>query len=178
MPDLTAGVGPGALPRRRFGFHLATHRFPAQVLQPGESAVAAARGEPESQVPGKRRGYPHCRGPIQPRRSAGALQISPESIKSHLIYPLYRLRWQIELIFKACKNSLNADEITSCNDNIFVRIGTASCSDQVIDPNAFVSRFRLYRFLISSIESPEVSAMIVMLNFTSIAVPFSVGGAR
>ncbi len=35
-----------------------------------------------------------------------------------LIYPLYRLRWQIELIFKACKNSLNANEISSCDDNI------------------------------------------------------------
>ncbi len=56
-------------------------------LRPGESAVAAARGEPESQVLGKRRGYPHCRGPIRPRRSAGALQISPESIKSLRVYP-------------------------------------------------------------------------------------------
>lgn len=37
---------------------------------------------------------------------------------AYLIYPLYRLRWQIELIFKACKNSLNANEITSANDNI------------------------------------------------------------
>ena len=37
---------------------------------------------------------------------------------AYLIYPLYRLRWQIELIFKACKNSLNAGEITSCNANI------------------------------------------------------------
>jgi IS4 transposase len=34
---------------------------------------------------------------------------------AYLIYPLYRSRWQIELIFKACKNSLNADEITSTN---------------------------------------------------------------
>ena len=35
------------------------------------------------------------------------------------IYWLYRIRWQIELIFKGCKRSLNLDEkVTSNNDNI------------------------------------------------------------
>jgi len=37
---------------------------------------------------------------------------------AYLMYPLYRLRWQIELIFKACKNSLNANSIPSENSNI------------------------------------------------------------
>jgi len=32
-----------------------------------------------------------------------------------MIYPLYRLRWQIELIFKACKQSLNVNRLTSNN---------------------------------------------------------------
>ena len=45
---------------------------------------------------------------------------------AYLIYPLYRLRWQIELIFKACKNSLNADEIPSCNDDIIENLLLAS----------------------------------------------------
>ncbi len=45
---------------------------------------------------------------------------------AYLIYPIYRLRWQIELIFKACKNSLNADEITSCNDDIIENLLLAS----------------------------------------------------
>jgi len=45
---------------------------------------------------------------------------------AYLIYPLYRLRWQIELIFKACKNSLNADEITSANKNIIENVLLAS----------------------------------------------------
>lgn len=39
-------------------------------------------------------------------------------VAAFLIYPLYRLRWQIELIFKACKNSLDASEIPSANANI------------------------------------------------------------
>jgi len=32
--------------------------IPGKALRPGESAVAAARVEPEAQVPGKRRWYP------------------------------------------------------------------------------------------------------------------------
>lgn len=43
-----------------------------------------------------------------------------------LIYPLYRVRWQIELIFKACKNSLNANQITSENKNIIESLLLAS----------------------------------------------------
>lgn len=37
---------------------------------------------------------------------------------SSTIYSLYRIRWQIELIFKSCKNSLNANQITSNEENI------------------------------------------------------------
>ena len=40
-------------------------------------------------------------------------------INSSAIYSLYRIRWQIELIFKGCKRSLNVDEkMTSNNNNI------------------------------------------------------------
>ena len=42
------------------------------------------------------------------------------------MYPLYRLRWQIELIFKACKNSLNANQITSGEENIIDSLLLAS----------------------------------------------------
>jgi len=41
------------------------------------------------------------------------------TISATVIYTLYRIRWQIELIFKGCKRSLNLDEkMTSNNDNI------------------------------------------------------------
>ncbi len=43
-----------------------------------------------------------------------------------LIYPLYRLRWQIELVFKACKQSLNANRLTSNNSNIIESLLLAS----------------------------------------------------
>lgn len=45
---------------------------------------------------------------------------------AYLMYPLYRLRWQIELIFKACKNSLNANQITSGDENIIESLLLAS----------------------------------------------------
>jgi len=43
-------------------------------------------------------------------------------VSAELIYSLYRLRWQIELIFKACKDSLNADGIPSSNQNIIASL--------------------------------------------------------
>lgn len=52
--------------------------------------------------------------------------LSNLSVAAAIIYPLYRLRWQIELIFKACKNSLNADAITSANKNIIETLLLAS----------------------------------------------------
>ncbi len=48
------------------------------------------------------------------------------TVAASLIYPLYRIRWQIELIFKACKNSLNANQITSENKNIIESLLLAS----------------------------------------------------
>ena len=42
-----------------------------------------------------------------------------------LIAPLYRLRWQIELLIKAAKQSLNLDEIPSENENIIINICVA-----------------------------------------------------
>jgi len=47
-------------------------------------------------------------------------------VAPHLIYPLYRLRWQIELVFKACKQSLNANRLTSNNSNIIESLLLAS----------------------------------------------------
>lgn len=43
-----------------------------------------------------------------------------------VIYPLYRLRWQIELMFKGCKQSLNLDGIASGNKNIIESLLLAS----------------------------------------------------
>ena len=47
-------------------------------------------------------------------------------VVASIIYPLYRVRWQIELIFKACKSSLNANQIPSTNENIIESLLLAS----------------------------------------------------
>jgi hypothetical protein len=39
-------------------------------------------------------------------------------ISSFIIYPLYRLRWQLELVWKSWKTFLHMDEIKTANKNI------------------------------------------------------------
>ena len=58
--------------------------------------------------------------------------VSNLSIPGKLIYPLYRLRWQIELIFKAGKSSLNLSDIPSKNYNIIVNLMLASIITNII----------------------------------------------
>jgi hypothetical protein len=48
-----------------------------------------------------------------------------------VIYPLYRLKWQVELIFKGCKSSLNADRMTSRNPLIIQNLLLASLAGQL-----------------------------------------------
>lgn len=54
------------------------------------------------------------------------------SAPATLIYTLYRLRFQIELIFKGCKQSLNANAITSNDANIIESLLLASIAAHLI----------------------------------------------
>ncbi|MGK5093228.1 transposase [Deltaproteobacteria bacterium TL4] len=49
-----------------------------------------------------------------------------------IMYPLYRLRWQIELIFKGIQQSLKANRLTSNNSNIIESLLLASMAAQLI----------------------------------------------
>jgi len=71
---------------------------------------------------------------------------------AYLIYPLYRLRWQIELIFKACKNSLNANQITSGDENIIESLLLASMA-------AHLSSHTLFNIGIEQVEEDQQVAM-------------------
>ena len=53
-------------------------------------------------------------------------------VSANVIYPLYRLRWQIELIFKGCKRSLNAERLTSNQSNIIESLLLASIAAHLI----------------------------------------------
>ncbi len=53
-------------------------------------------------------------------------------IKGEIIYPLYRIRWQIELVFKAGKSSLHFADLTSSNFNIIINLMLASIITNLI----------------------------------------------
>jgi len=56
VPDVIVGLTRDDLPTA--ALDLAMHRTQTKALRLGESAVAAARVEPDAQVPGKHRWYP------------------------------------------------------------------------------------------------------------------------
>jgi len=69
-------------------------------------------------------------------------------ISASIIYSLYRLRWQIELIFKSCKNSLNADAIPSANPNIIESLLLASIA-------AHLSTCSIYEIALNSLSQEK-----------------------
>lgn len=82
------------------------------------------------------------------------------SITAVIIYSLYRLRWQIELIFKACKNSLNANAIPSSDRNIIESLLLASIA-------AHLSSQTIYEIALTAL-SPEESLAISCQRTTHI----------
>lgn len=94
-------------------------------------------------------------------------------IAAHLIYPLYRLRWQIELIFKACKQSLNANRLTSNNSNIIENILLASiaahlASHTILD--VVIPHTRQMKQLAISIQRTAKIAVLLASDFINFLV--------
>jgi hypothetical protein len=61
------------------------------------------------------------------------------AVAAYFIYPLYRLRWQIELIFKAWKQSFNADQISSGNKMIIENFMLISIAAQLFSTTVFLT---------------------------------------
>lgn len=60
-------------------------------------------------------------------------------VAAELIYPLYRLRWQIELIFKSLKTTFRLADLTSANTNIIhVLLFSALIATIIAHPIAFI----------------------------------------
>ena len=53
-------------------------------------------------------------------------------VSAKLIYPLYRLRWQVELIFKSIKSSLRWKDLSSSNKNIIYSLTLAAIAGSMI----------------------------------------------
>lgn len=54
------------------------------------------------------------------------------TVAARVIYPLYRIRWQLELIFKSCKSSLSLADQPSANENIIRSLTLLSLVAQLI----------------------------------------------
>jgi len=81
------------------------------------------------------------------------------------IYPIYRLRWQIELFFKSIKSMLHADQITSENKNIVLVTAYSSILASLI-ANSIIIEFAVVS---AKIELKSVTAQRITFVFSLIA---------
>ncbi len=81
------------------------------------------------------------------------------------IYPIYRLRWQIELFFKSLKSALNADQITSGNENIALSIVYSSILSSLISSSIIIEEAIVF----AHIELKSITAQRIMHVFSLFA---------
>ena len=81
------------------------------------------------------------------------------------IYPLYRLRWQIELFFKSIKSILNADQITSKNKNVALAIVYSSILASLIASSIIIEEALVF----AHIELKSITAQRLMIVFSVMA---------
>jgi len=81
------------------------------------------------------------------------------------IYPIYRLRWQIELFFKSIKSMLHADQITSENENIVLVTAYSSILASLIANSIIIE----YAVVSAKIELNSVTAQRITFVFSLIA---------
>ena len=81
------------------------------------------------------------------------------------IYPIYRLRWQIELFFKSLKSMLNADQVTSGNENIALAIIYSSILSSLISSSIIIEEALIF----AHIELKSVTAQRLMHVFSLFA---------
>ena len=81
------------------------------------------------------------------------------------IYPIYRLRWQIELFFKSIKSMLHADQITSANKNIVLVTVYSSILASLIANSIIIE----YAVVSAKIELKSVTAQRITFVFSLIA---------
>ena len=81
------------------------------------------------------------------------------------IYPIYRLRWQIELFFKSIKSMLNADQITSENENIALTICYSSILSSLIADSVIIEQV----IILAKIEIKSITVQRIMHVYSLIA---------
>jgi hypothetical protein len=91
--------------------------------------------------------------------------LSSSRLSADWIYPIYRLRWQIELFFKSIKSMLNADQITSGNENIALAIAYSSILSSLIASSIIIEEAMIF----AHIELKSITAQRLMMVFSHIA---------
>lgn len=95
--------------------------------------------------------------------------LSSSMLRADLIYPIYRLRWQIELFFKSIKSLLNADQITSENENIALTICYSNILSSLVANSMIVEQ----AILSSHVELKSITAQRLMMVYSLIAHNFA-----
>ena len=94
-----------------------------------------------------------------------ATNLTTSMLLAEWIYPLYRLRWQIELFFKSIKSVLNADQITSGNENIALAIVYSSILSSLIASSMIIEEALAF----SHVELKSITAQRLMTVYSNIA---------
>ena len=94
-----------------------------------------------------------------------ATNLTTSMLLAEWIYPLYRLRWQIELFFKSIKSVLNADQITSGNENIALAVVYSSILSSLIASSMIIEEALVF----SHIELKSITAQRLMSVYSNIA---------
>lgn len=94
-------------------------------------------------------------------------------VPAELIYPLYRLRWQIELVFKAFKSSLRLADLPSANPKIiYVLVYSALIANVIAQPIAYILalEFKMKKQITPSIQRAATILVHCSQDFTDFLI--------
>jgi hypothetical protein len=94
-----------------------------------------------------------------------ATNLTNAMLLAEWIYPIYRLRWQIELFFKSIKSILNADQITSGNENIALAIAYSSILSSLIASSLIIEEALVF----AHVELKSITAQRLIMVFSLVA---------
>jgi hypothetical protein len=94
-----------------------------------------------------------------------ATNLPSSRLLAEWIYPIYRLRWQIELFFKSIKSMLNADQITSGNENIALVVAYGSILASLIASALLIEASISH----ANVELKSITAQRLMIVFSLVA---------
>ena len=94
-----------------------------------------------------------------------ATNLPASMLLAEWIYPIYRLRWQIELFFKSIKSLLNADQITSSNENIALVVAYSSILASLLASSLIIEEAIIF----ANIELQSITAQRLMIVFSLVA---------